>query len=54
MKPSTETTTAPLAVIGIDIGIALVSAENLHSGYIWDLFLQNREIRKALLRAKIS
>jgi hypothetical protein len=40
-------------VIGIDIGIALLSAENLRSGNIWALFMQNREIKRALLRAKI-
>ena len=53
MKAKTESDTAFPAVIGIDIGIALLSAENLRSGNIWALFMQNREIKRALLRAKI-
>ena len=35
-------------VIGIDLGISLVSAENLRSGKIWYWFMQNDEIRRAL------
>ena len=35
-------------VIGIDLGISLVSAENLRSGKVWYWFMQNDEIRRAL------
>jgi hypothetical protein len=40
-------------VIGIDVGITLLSAENLRSGDVWRWFMQNKEIRKALSDAKI-
>jgi hypothetical protein len=43
-----------LDVIGIDVGITLLSAENLRSGNIWRWFMQNKEVRKALTRARIS
>ena len=34
--------------IGIDVGITLLSAENLRSGSIWRYFMRNREIPNAL------
>lgn len=40
--------------IGIDVGITLVSAENLRSGRVWEWFMANREIarvRDAVLEA---
>jgi hypothetical protein len=37
-------------VIGIDIGITLLSAENLRSGKVWYWFMQNNEITDALDR----
>lgn len=40
-------------VIGIDVGITLLSAENLRSGNVWRWFMQNGEVKKALSRAKI-
>jgi len=40
-------------VIGIDVGITLLSAENLRSGKVWRWFMQNEEMKNALLRAKI-
>ena len=40
-------------VIGIDLGITLLSAENLRSGKIWFWFMQNPEISLALQRADI-
>lgn len=36
-------------VIGIDAGITLLSAENLRSGMIRDLFMRNPEARRAML-----
>jgi hypothetical protein len=38
-------------VIGIDVGITLLSAENLRSGRVWEWFMRNPEIRTALERA---
>ncbi len=41
-------------VIGIDLGITLVSAENLRTGRVWDWFMRNPEITRALERAGMS
>ena len=35
-------------VIGIDVGIGLLMAENLRSGSVWDSFMKNREIGHAM------
>lgn len=35
-------------VIGIDVGITLLSAENLRSGNVWRWFMHNKEIPRAL------
>ncbi|MEK7431682.1 MAG: glucoamylase family protein [Cyanobacteriota bacterium] len=35
-------------VIGIDVGITLLSAENLRTGNIWKWFMQNKEIPNAM------
>jgi len=35
-------------VIGIDVGITLLSAENLRSGNVWRWFMRNAEIPRAL------
>lgn len=40
-------------VIGIDLGITLLSAENLRSGKNWFWFMQNPEINRALARADV-
>ncbi|MBA3352467.1 MAG: fibronectin type III-like domain-contianing protein, partial [Blastocatellia bacterium] len=40
-------------VIGIDLGITLLSAENLRSGKVWYWFMQNDEIRRALRRVSL-
>jgi len=37
-------------VIGIDVGITLLSAENLRTGHVWRWFMKNSEVRKALDR----
>lgn len=41
-------------VIGIDLGITLLSAENLRSGRVWTWFMQNPEIHTALARAGLA
>lgn len=38
-------------VIGIDLGITLLSAENLRSGKVWYWFMQNYPVRLAMKRA---
>jgi hypothetical protein len=38
-------------VIGIDVGITLLSAENLRTGRVWQWFMQNAEIPAAMERA---
>jgi hypothetical protein len=38
-------------VIGIDVGITLLAAENLRSGNVWRWFMKNPEITMALKRA---
>jgi hypothetical protein len=35
-------------VIGIDVGITLLSAENLRTGQVWHWFMRNREILRAM------
>ncbi len=35
-------------VIGIDLGISVVMAENLRTGFVWDVFLGNRECKEAM------
>lgn len=40
-------------VIGIDLGISLLSAENLRSGRVWQWFMANPEIPSALKRAGV-
>ncbi len=35
-------------VVGIDVGITLLSAENLRTGRVWRWFMQNREIPAAM------
>jgi beta-glucosidase len=41
-------------VIGIDLGITLLSAENLRSGKVWYWFMQNDEIRRAMKRVQLT
>ncbi len=38
-------------VIGIDLGITLVQAENARSGLVWAVFMQAPEVQRALVRA---
>lgn len=35
-------------VIGIDVGITLISAENLRTGFVWREFMRNTEITRAM------
>jgi len=41
-------------VIGIDVGITLLSAENLRTGHVWQWFMRNREIPGAMARAGLG
>lgn len=38
-------------VIGIDVGITLVMSENLRSGFVWNTFMQNKEMTSAMSKA---
>ena len=41
-------------VLGIDLGMTLIGAENLRSGKVWYWFMQNDEIRRGLKRAGLD
>jgi hypothetical protein len=41
-------------VIGIDVGITLLSAENFRTGNVWKWFMANREITRALQLVKLT
>jgi hypothetical protein len=41
-------------VIGIDVGITLLSAENLRTGRVWEWFMRNAEIPAAMKRAGMA
>ena len=38
-------------VIGIDTGITLLMAENLRTGFVWNTFMKNAAVQRALERA---
>ena len=39
------------SAVGIDVGITLVMAENLRTGFVWDTFMKNPEAQKGMDRA---
>ena len=41
-------------VIGIDLGITLLSAENLRTGRVWEWFMRNAEMPAAMARAGLQ
>jgi hypothetical protein len=41
-------------VIGIDVGITLLSAENLRSGRVWQWFMQNAAIPAAMEKSGLA
>ena len=38
-------------VIGIDVGITLLMAENARTGFVWEQFMKNEEVKKGMTRA---
>ena len=38
-------------MIGIDLGISLLMAENLRTGFVWETFMKNEEVRRGMERA---
>jgi hypothetical protein len=38
-------------VLGIDVGITLVMAENARTAFVWDTFMKNPEARRGMERA---
>jgi hypothetical protein len=51
-NPQTEWTDSD--VLGIDVGITMLSAENLRTGNIWRWFMANPEIQRAMNLAKLE
>ncbi len=41
-------------VIGIDVGITLLSAENLRTGRVWQWFMANEAIPNGMRRAGMT
>jgi hypothetical protein len=38
-------------VIGIDVGISMLMAENARSGFVWNAFMKNKEAQRAMEKA---
>jgi hypothetical protein len=38
-------------VLGIDVGITLVMAENARTGFVWEQFMKNAEVNRGMTRA---
>ena len=38
-------------VLGIDVGITIVMAENARTGFVWEQFMKNAEVNRGLMRA---
>ncbi len=41
-------------VIGINLGITMLMAENTRTGFVWDIFKQNKHVRQGMERAKFK
>jgi hypothetical protein len=41
-------------VIGIDVGITMLMAENLRSGFVWRTFMKNPEVQRAMKRVGLN
>ncbi len=38
-------------VLGIDVGITIIMAENARTGFVWEQFMKNAEVNRGLMRA---
>ena len=38
-------------VVGIDVGITLVMAENARTSFVWNTFMKNQEAQRGMIRA---
>ncbi len=38
-------------VIGIDVGITMLMAENARSGFVWDVFMKNMDAQRGMEKA---
>jgi hypothetical protein len=38
-------------VLGIDVGISILMAENARTGFVWEQFMKNAEIQRGMSRA---
>jgi hypothetical protein len=41
-------------VIGIDAGITILMAENARTGFVWEYFMKNPEVRRAMEKANFQ
>jgi len=41
-------------VLGIDLGIAMLMAENARSGFVWSTFMKNKEMQSAMEKARFQ
>jgi hypothetical protein len=41
-------------VVGIDTGITMVMAENLRTGFVWDTFMKNPEVKRGFAKAGLQ
>jgi hypothetical protein len=51
MAPATPSTPQPWYdpdVLGIDLGISVIMAENLRTGFVWQTFMKNPEALNAM------
>jgi hypothetical protein len=38
-------------VLGIDVGITILMAENSRTGFVWEQFMKNAEVKRGMTRA---
>jgi hypothetical protein len=38
-------------VVGIDVGITMLMAENVRTGFVWNTFMKNQEAKRGMDRA---
>ena len=38
-------------VVGIDVGITMLMAENVRTNFVWDTFMKNQEAKRGMDRA---
>ena len=41
-------------VLGIDLGITMVMAENARTGFVWETFMKDKDMRRGMERAGLK